>query len=201
MTDPFFAGLGTAQEPVTGLRNWRIDKFGRLTGVTFRDAVWTPGENTATCLRNDSADGVLTQIMLQLQLQQQSYFWGKSGQPPVQIETVRRDDGHDMEKCPHGFYAYYDGSRDYHEKGDVTGIIQGYGETLVGTRGFRCAKARILAIKFSGSINESVRSRICAAYPDVAVFRSLNDMLAEYPTSAGDAEFGPHHPDFWTKKA
>jgi hypothetical protein len=39
---PFVAGS------VTGLRAFRVDPLGRLTGVTYKD-VWTPGENVATC--------------------------------------------------------------------------------------------------------------------------------------------------------
>jgi hypothetical protein len=35
---------------VTGLRAFRIDTLGRLTGVTHRD-VWVPGENQAKCHR------------------------------------------------------------------------------------------------------------------------------------------------------
>lgn len=43
----------------------------------------------------------------------------------------------------HGFYAYTD-TPSY--KGDVKGIIKGYGKTTEGTRGFQCEKAEIVAL-------------------------------------------------------
>lgn len=181
----FFSGQGKPEQPVVGLRNWRVDSLFRLTGVVYKQSIWTPGENKAVCL----ADLKRTVGMLYT-----------AGYMVTQTQTLPAD--HDMDNCPHGFYAYYDGSRDYHDRGDVTGVIQGDGETVVGTKGFRCMKARILAVKFASSMPDMVRQRITRLYPDVAVFRSLDQMLAEYPTTAGGLEAHPENDDdFWTKEA
>ena len=193
--DPsFFGGSGSTEKPVIGLRNWRIDSLFRLTGVVYKDSVWVPGENNAVCRRIPRAGYAAGGYTLTIQVA--ANWAGHTSTAPV----LPAD--HDMDDCLHGFYAYYDGSRDYHERGDVTGVIQGYGETVVGTKGFRCMKARILAVKFSGSIPEMVRHRISDHYPEVAVFKSLDHMLAEYPTDVGGLEYRPENDtDFWTKEA
>lgn len=185
--DPaFFGGSARTERPVVGMRNWRIDTMFRLTGVIYKDSIWVPGENRALCRAEPRA---LT-----------NGYYAFTAVSPTQ--SPKREPDHTMDECPHGFYAYYDGSRDYHERGDVTGIIQGYGEAVIGTKGFRCMKARILAFKFSKSIPAMVQNRITALYPDVAVFRSLDQMLAEYPTTADGHEYQPEtDADFWTKGA
>lgn len=48
--------------------------------------------------------------------------------------------------CSCGFYAYWDGSDDYSGYGKVSGVIEAYGKTVVGTRGFRAKKAKIVAL-------------------------------------------------------
>jgi hypothetical protein len=107
-----------------------------------------------------------------------------------------------MMECLHGFYAYYDGSRDYHEKGSVTGVIKGWGEAVVGEKGFRVMRAEIVAIKFGSSATPQTRAKVMRLYPDVAVFKSLEAMLTEYPTSAGGLEYLPEaDDDFWTRGA
>lgn len=49
-----------------------------------------------------------------------------------------------IEHCSHGFYAYHDGSDDFHQHGMVTGVIEGYGEVVIGSKGFRASKGRIV---------------------------------------------------------
>lgn len=50
-----------------------------------------------------------------------------------------------IDLCSCGFYAYYDTVKPIFQVG---GVIEGYGETAVGTKGFRCSKAKILALWF-----------------------------------------------------
>ncbi|MFE4469521.1 hypothetical protein ACFRFH_11965 [Leifsonia sp. NPDC056824] len=40
----------SSKDDVYGTRSFRVDKLGRLTGVTFSTSVWRPGVNTAVCL-------------------------------------------------------------------------------------------------------------------------------------------------------
>jgi len=183
----FFGGLGFAPGVVTGLRNWKIDGMGRLTGVVYKASVWRPGENLAECLKKRYAGT-------------NSYSW--AGLQVADNMVPVNPDPHKLTECEHGFYAYYDGSRDYHERGDVTGIIEGYGETIIGTRGFRCMKARIVALKPSGSIAVQVVDRLKRLYSGVEFFKDFHAMLAAHPTDAAGLEYNPEtDPDFWSKEA
>lgn len=183
----YFGGYGFAAGVVTGLRNWKIDALGRLTGCVFKNSVWTPGENHAKCLKTNHVGGGYVVTVT-------AYTIGS-----LEVPAQRP---HSLAECEHGFYAYYDGSRDYHERGDVTGIIEGYGETIIGTKGFRCMKARIIALKPSGSITVQVVTRLQQLYPDVEFYTDLHKMLAAHPTDAAGMEYDPTtDPDFWTKDA
>lgn len=172
----FFDGRGQIHSVVYGLRNWNIDSIGRLTGKIYQRAVWMPGENHAKCLASDLST------------------------PWREVAGFGEPD-HDMTGCLHGFYAYYDGSRDYHADGDVTGVIKGWGEGVVGEKGFRVAKAEIVAIMFSPNTAPQIRDRIRRLYK-VPEFDTLDAMLAEFPLTADDLEYVPEADDeFWTKEA
>jgi len=175
-----FDGIDFAVGVVRGVRAWDVTE-GILTGVVYHQR-WTPGENHALCRKNP--DRVYMYV------------------PPIPGHVVpvppsRPDSDYQLPApghlftCMCGFYAYYDGSNDYF-KGDysntrrVTGVIEGYGETLVGTRGFRCTKARIVALyvvdHFVGDF-ELIR----ANYPLVPVFDTFEAMLREFPEEDGGA--------------
>jgi hypothetical protein len=52
------------------------------------------------------------------------------------------------EDCRCGFYAYTDPRHEEiaYDCGQIFGLIKGYGRTLIGSRGFRCEKAEIVAL-------------------------------------------------------
>lgn len=160
------------QGNVRGMRNFKIDLLGRLTGVIYTRAIWVPGVNDARCMRTW---GIPVPIILN----------GFSGPAAMAAVPDRPVDDHEFQDCGHGFYAYWDGSRDYHEKGDVTGVIRGFGTGEIGPCGFRVMKAEIVAIKFSGSIPQDVRDAVIANYPNVPVFKTVATMLAEFPLTNG----------------
>lgn len=54
---------------------------------------------------------------------------------------------HPIGDCSCGFYAFHDGSNDYHTTTGISAVVEGYGETVLGTRGFRSQKARIVALQ------------------------------------------------------
>lgn len=181
----FFGGHGEMEvhSIVYGLRNWKIDSHGRLTGVVHRQ-VWVPGVNEARCFKNAPA----------------TYGTYGGSMPTLPPEGAPID--HDLDKCSCGFYAYYDGSRDYHTPGDVTGVVKGTGLGVIGLKGFRVTRAQIMGLTFSGSITEPVRNRIARVYPDVQVFPSVHRLLKAFPLTAGDLEYVPEaDDDFWTKPA
>lgn len=154
---PFAAGS------VFGLRSFRpateLDLPGPLVGV--RGNPWGPGENSAECLRGPS-----------------DWLSGS----PSSTEPHRAG----IHGCSCGFYAYFDGSNDAGMFWiiRIPAVIEGYGVVTVGSRGFRCEKARIVAFTQSpwGEFDFS-------HYPDIPVYETETDMLAEHPTSSPE-DFG-----------
>lgn len=137
-------GIALAVGSVRGIRTFDVDALGRLTAVT-RKSVWRPGENTATCPlltqeqyeeRHVEEDEQETGYEVTYHLSGFSSGWLTAG------PRYCRGIAHPMCSC--GFYAYHDGS--VYPTGQVTGVIEGYGKTTVGTKGFRCEKARIVAL-------------------------------------------------------
>lgn len=181
-----FRGRGELHSIVYGMRNWQVTQSGRLTGVIYSNAIWDSGENVAKCLA--------------------SMYLMRFGIPaagariplsPAQIDAMPEPD-HDMSKCAHGLYAYYDGSRDYHDNGPVTGVIKGWGEGVLGNRGFRVTRARIVAIKFDRGVPKDLRALVRENYPDAVEFKSIMRMLKKFPLSADDLEYVPDPDDpFW----
>lgn len=108
-----------------------------------------------------------------------------------------------MEHCTHGFHAYYEGSNDYGEDDErVNGVIEGYGETVVGTRGFRSMKARIVALHIPKDVPYKYDTLVRRNYPLIPIFDSFRDMMKEFPGESGGASYDPlTDPDFWTRKA
>lgn len=104
--------------------------------------------------------------------------------------------------CGHGFYGYYDGSNDYYEKGRVMGVIEGYGETVIGSRGFRAMKARIVALRIPKHVPAAKRLMVLRNYPEVPVFDRFSQMVAEFPPDDAGSGVSPQSdPDFWTRSA
>src|SRR4051812_39387345 len=163
MSESEFAGLGLAMGQVTGARSFLVDGLGRLTGIHYKQ-VWRPGENVAECRRKDDDSMAATLRRIDQSI---AALWAfdmtprpsvapitggrKRGRekvvmvpttrivPPVPVAPVEPKP-HTMGDCSCGFYGYYDGSDDYYKDGLVSGVVEGYGEALIGTRGFRVGK-------------------------------------------------------------
>lgn len=176
-----FTGASFAAGVVTGARSFTVDKLGRLAGVTYK-IVWTPGENVAKCYKREYDSYAMT------------YSFSTSAR------TVAVTEPHEITTCGHGFYGYYDGSDDYHEPGMISGVIEGYGETLIGTRGFRASKARIVALHIPDGTLKVTANLIARNYPDIPRFDSFEAMVSAYPTDDGGKGLNPEtDPDFWTR--
>lgn len=126
---------------VTGLRWWDLQADDvSLRGVQGR---WEPGENVAACNRrtySPLAAGVMV---------------------PVRHAVPDED-------CACGFWAYWTIGNAPNPHGfaiPVLGVIEGYGRTLIGDRGFRCQKARIVALHFPGA-QRSLMSRRPASFEE-----------------------------------
>ncbi|KTR95374.1 hypothetical protein NS220_06125 [Microbacterium testaceum] len=167
---------------VTGTRSFDVDKLGRLIGVAFA-TVWRPGENIARCMQRPDPMAYLT------------------GREPGKLREASRAP-HSLADCPHGFYGYYEGSNDYYEPGRVMAVVEAYGETVIGTRGFRASKARIVAMHIPSDISVGTRRLVTRNYPDVPLFDSFSAMVAEFPPDDGGEGLSPDNdPDFWTREA
>lgn len=143
------SGVALAVGSVRGVRTFNVDKYGRLRGVSH-DAIWKPGENVATC-RRSSHDAIYQ--TLQRTLSRSVY--SNSAYTTSELTSASACPGLAHPKCACGFYAYHDGSR--YSLGEVVGVIDGYGSTTIGTKGFRCEKARIVALVLEGQRERSRR--------------------------------------------
>jgi hypothetical protein len=177
---PGFSGrdLPLVAGSVTGVRLWHVDMTsagamlsgapvpvaGLLTGVF--GGVWRRGENVAIC------------------------GGGGRGAPPCQSDLVPAPE------CGCGFWAYwalrYAWRCDYYWRGEVIGVVQGYGRTRIGTRGCRCGKARILGLHVRPAdpgcqpraLRDDDIAGVLGSYYGVPCYPSLAELLAAHPLTA-----------------
>ena len=151
-----FSDRPLVADSITGLRSFRVDSLGRLTGVSYQ-RVWRPGVNEASC-HDRSAVGTLTFGGVSLTNYITSFTFGTDGDDgkitasakpasePVEHQVASLD-------CTCGFYAYTDReSNPYHAMHEgVLGIVRGSGVATVGRRGFRAERAEIVALVDPGA--------------------------------------------------
>lgn len=193
-----FEGLGEVTvpddtTPVYGVRVFRLSDDGFLTGVTFPQ-IWMLGTNFAKCLR----------VTGRIRARGTAYY-SVGGQqyeiPPEELDEPEPDEPaeHSIAGCTHGFYAYYEGSNDYHREGDgyIQAVVRGFGTVVIGTRGFRCTKASIVALTWteSGLGSRKKHEQMLRRYSDVPWFTSFEEMVDKFPADLGAAESdGPPPP-------
>lgn len=186
---PFAAGS------VRGLRAWTISS-GRYRGEETGPSIvglyghqWGPGENVATCARMKYTGA---------HFGPRGWFGHPMVPPPPPQNEPNPCDGVDPE-CTCGFYAYW-GAENLHRMWitSIVGVIDGYGRVTIGSYGFRCQKARVLALAPHPALRDiqvlspmvwphglefrldSIRS----AYPGVPVYGAMESMLEAFPTDA-----------------
>tara|TARA_R100000365_G_scaffold3491_1_gene11676 strand:- start:7402 stop:7956 length:555 start_codon:yes stop_codon:yes gene_type:complete len=170
-----YDGMGFALGTIRGFRRWAVTVNGELKSP-FRSigtALWLPGENVAKCQAHPSAEVVERK-------RDDEDFAGYY----ARVEEWRGS--HDVTDCSHGFYAYFDGKEEDHRDPAVSGVIEGYGEVLIGTKGFRAMKARIVALAIKPhdgvwNLEPLIVSRLRANYPSIPVFDSEMVMRSEFP--------------------
>jgi hypothetical protein len=107
--------------------------------------------------------------------------------------TSERNPNEHLDLCSCGFYAYFKGERNiFHgPETPVIGVFEGFGETLIGEKGFRSRKGRIVALapyssfykKLTREEQKKIRRDLAEAYPDIPVFRSAKAMYRKFPLS------------------
>lgn len=196
-----------------GLRGWNMDKFGRLHGVTHEE-VWRPGENVSICkqerqiacpkknLREEARKASeagrakvekkkrkgrdpIRQEWLEANRDPSGYWPAVACGDPACVNGRYHivGSGHRFDPdCRCGFWAYDEAG--FRALGTVVGVIEGYGKTTVGTKGFRCEKARIVAISCENGEgvrhSRSMLARLAALYPDVAFVENLDALIDEH---------------------
>lgn len=177
-----FAGTAFGIGVVTGARSFRVDEDGWLTGVVYRQR-WDNTVNESQCRISEHSITFM-------------YY------PPYGNVQARLDPKPPVVKPPHlltechcGFYAFFDGSNDYHRTGSVWGVVEGFGETLIGTRGFRSRKTRIVALCLSDRVAEDLAEKVRLNYWNVPFFDTFEDMVEAFPPDAAEREDIPQEPD------
>lgn len=174
-----YSGVDFALGSVRGFRRWGVDVTGVLSPITYSSrSRWMPGENVSSCQCTPSYEQ-LPKI--------EGEEWKERNK---RAKEWRESASFEDMNC--GFYAYFDGEDDHgHGSADpnISGVVEGYGEVLIGTKGFRAKKARILALAipaFKGiwRLDEFVVSKIRANYPGIPLFESEMAMRAEFPAPA-----------------
>lgn len=171
-----YDGIDFAIGSVRGFRRWKVDATGALAPVSYSGrGKWAPGENISECSCHPN-------------LEQLPKVEGEDYKDRIErVKAWKESASFEQMNC--GFYAYFDG-KDGGGYGStdpgVCGVIEGYGEVLIGTKGFRAKKARILALAvpdFDGiwKLDEFVVNKIRENYPKIPLFASEMAMRAEFP--------------------
>jgi hypothetical protein len=201
---PFVAGS------LTGIRSFKIDNLGRLTGVSLTK-VWTPGDNTAKCYREDYSRGGLFfgpsygySTVMTPYIDPMTGYMSVRATPPVSLVKKPPHQVASL-KCECGFWAYFDNDGNPHHRAgpmSIYGVVEGFGVITVGSRGFRAEKARIKALIIPGKKRHKFTDAVEHNYPDARVFERKRDALEAFPlTLPNDVPTPETHPDFWTRSA
>jgi hypothetical protein len=136
--------------------------------------------------------------------------WEAGVNRAVCLAGVRNHDDEALpaKTCGCGFWAYWcPADRRLTQSGQlqVFGAIKGFGRTRIGTQGFRCAKARILAVHLACTLLPFVEATQDGWYdafsqPDGHVVRTMDDgrkMLLPAGISHAQAQRAVDHAEAW----
>jgi hypothetical protein len=103
-------------------------------------------------------------------------------------------------RCTCGFHAYYDGTNDFAKANStgwrtVSGIFQGFGLTMSGSRGFRSEKGRIIALIRPAGRTAYNFDNVALHYPGLPIYESLAAALVDHPLRSPDGVVSIPNPD------
>ncbi len=139
-----------------GLRAWALTTDGYLRGATYA-IPWATGWNDAACLvtrretapRFDDRPAYGHPFWKGIHDAQSGVVFPLEPGEPITFENGWRSDpcqGLDP-KCGCGFYAYYDESAGrVVAYGNIRGVVEAAGRCVVGPKGFRAQRARVVAV-------------------------------------------------------
>lgn len=176
-----------------GIRSFQINRKGELTGVVHPE-IWTADTNQAACVSPFRAFERIGHTAT-FSMAQMSWALGKmSADLNHKVLLTKRPKPPEPEPshtigslgCTCGFYAYFDrGHNPHHKQSNILGIVEGFGVMTVGSRGFRCSKARIRALIVEDS-DDGLASVLSPQYSGIPRFASIEDALAEFPLTVPD---------------
>jgi len=197
-----FADRPFAVGSMFGIRSFRVTSDGTLTGVVHQGE-WHGGINEGVC--NSPARMFAAVANAGVSLAQMSWAFAKTnadGNGKVLLKKRPKDPTpppHTIGEmgCTCGYYAYfYNGYNPHHCQGNALGIIEGFGVMTVGTRGFRCSKARIRALITDLSTAGPVRPG--PQYDHIPRFTTIEEALAEFPLTVPEGTPEPTDEQFST---
>lgn len=147
-----FSGLPFAAGSVKGIRSFGVTVAGRLTGVFRGEYSWSPYENTAECVWGGGgetghpigSDGCMCG------------FWAYAANDETQ-EYVRGSERFALALLGRQLVAIASGGR---VLPTIPGAIEAYGSVMLGTRGFRAEKAKVIALVDESLAPVSLRTRL-----------------------------------------
>jgi hypothetical protein len=103
--------------------------------------------------------------------------------------------------CTCGLYAYSDlgYAAEQPTARTCVAVIATNGAIMAGARGVRMGRARIAAVWLSAAVDETLRVRVAACYPEAAVFKDKAAMFAEFPTSELPGFSSPRASRVWRR--
>ena len=219
---------------LVGLRAFKVDSLGRLVGPS-QGGVFKPGENEAECKKDRPGSSMTLNyggyVSATNYYYSQPWTWLSAPTAPeitaaassLSEEAVEPRESLKPKHvvggsgCGCGYYAYFDGLNDYMVTGRIAAVVEGYGNYMLGTRGFRSAKARLLGLiapEF-GSYDSGMFSRASSMeimsparlamvlhnYPDVPVYATQDEALDAHPLHEPEVPTPETADDFWTRSA
>jgi hypothetical protein len=199
-----FEGRPLAIGEVYGVRQWTVDSLGRLCGLSYPQ-IWTPGENQAECKRTRQTVACIKDecgVNHEFSSAPGGYLIGRAF--TMGVSQCVEPDPCDLVNpdCKCGFWAYYakpTGEYGWLSTPTVTGVIRGYGKTTIGTKGFRCEKAEVLAMKISRDLLTERREMVLHNYPDVLTYSKVRAMMNDFPLPKPSVPTPETDPTFWTR--
>lgn len=181
-----FDGFAFTVGSVLGTRSFKFNPAagGLITSPTYVDTHWLDGRvHEAQCVKVGFRCGVIDDDHNH---RLGTCGWGPSICVPPGID------------CQCGFYAYFGGAlgQSYAIKSQLAGVIEGHGRCIIGTRGFKAQKARIVALYAPPMVDPLVSGSPVRAlgldaddmwllrqqYPSTPLYDSFESMLRDFPT-------------------
>lgn len=217
---------------LVGLRAFSVDALGRLTGPSY-GGIFKPGVNEAECKKRDE-EYALT-LGATYYYPKWTWFPAAPADPTaptaaeitasaplseaaVESRQVETKPKHALAGpgCHCGFYAYFDGLNDYMHVGRIAAVVEGFGAYMLGTRGYRSSKMRLLGLItppfgrtesstfYSGKsevMSPALLARVVSNYADVPVYENQAAAIEAHPLHEPEVPTPDTDPEFWTRSA